>query len=293
MPRAFFFLNSTLALSLDSVSSGSLFSAKQSGCQQTRKRTLKGAPKNRAGFVCSEGWNLNPHHSGDITCDSFFHLTKRTTLSTHFIVLSDILVTIVAPNRWFLVKAQTKDKVKTIKVKRPVIIVAYDPRWPTIYSREKDQILGAVGNKVVAIEHVGSTAIPRLGAKPIIDIMVAVRQLSDAKECIGPLRSIGYEYVPEYEKELPERRYFRKGPEGVRNKHFHLHMVQHGEDFWKQHLMFRDYLRCHPDAAKQYCELKRKLAEKHALDREAYTDAKTLFIESILTQAAANPRLHL
>lgn len=208
-------------------------------------------------------------------------------------MLFDILVTIVAPNGWFLVRAQIKDKGKTIKVRRSVIIVDYDPRWPTIYSKEKDRILGAVGNKVVAIEHVGSTAVPGLGAKPIIDIMVAVRQLSDAKECIGPLRSIGYEYVPEYEKELPERRYFQKGPKGVRNKHFHLHMVQHGGDFWKQHLMFRDYLRCHPDVAQQYCELKRKLAEKHALDREAYTDTKTAFIESILTQAAANPRLHL
>jgi GrpB-like predicted nucleotidyltransferase (UPF0157 family)/predicted RNA-binding protein associated with RNAse of E/G family len=208
-------------------------------------------------------------------------------------VLFHILITIVAPNGCFLVRAQIKDKGKTIKVRHPVIIVDYDPRWPTIYSKEKDQIFCAVGDKVVAIEHVGSTAIPGLGAKPIIDIMVAVRQLSDAKKCIEPLRSIGYEYVPEYEKELPERRYFQKGPKGVRNKHFHLHMVQHGGDFWKRHLMFRGYLRCHPDAAQQYCELKRKLAEKDALDREAYTDAKTAFIESILTQAAANPKLHL
>jgi GrpB-like predicted nucleotidyltransferase (UPF0157 family)/predicted RNA-binding protein associated with RNAse of E/G family len=188
---------------------------------------------------------------------------------------------------------QIKDKGKMMRMRHPVIILDYDPRWPTIYSKEKDQILSVVGNKVVAMEHVGSTAIPRLGAKPIIDIMVGVRQLSDAKECIEPLRSIGYEYVPEYEKELPERRYFRKGPEGVRNKHFHLHMVQRGTDFWKRHLMFRDYLRCHPDVAKQYGELKRKLAEKHALDREAYTEAKTSFIESVLTQAVADPRLHM
>jgi len=223
----------------------------------------------------------------------FFHLTKQNTLPTHFIALFNILITIVAPNGWLLARAQIKDKEKAIKVRRPVIIVDYDPRWPTIYSKEKDRILSVVGNKVAAIEHVGSPAISGLGAKPIIDIMVAVRQLSDAKECIEPLRSIGYEYVPEYEKELPERRYFRKGPEGVRNKHFHLHMVQHGGDFWKRHLMFRGYLRCHPEVAQQYCELKRKLAEKHALDREAYTDAKTPFIESILTQAVANPRLHL
>ena len=122
----------------------------------------------------------------------------------------DILITIVSPNGWFLVRAQIKDKEKMIKVKRPVIIVDYDPRWPTIYSKEKDRILSVIGTRAVAIEHVGSTAIAGLGAKPIIDIMVAVRQLSDAKECIEPLRSIGYKYIPEYEKELPERRYFRK-----------------------------------------------------------------------------------
>jgi len=237
---------------------------------------------------------LDPTPSGDFTATPLlFHLTKQSTLSTHFIVLFDILIMIAAPNGWFLVRARIKDKGKAIKLRRPVLIVDYDPRWPTIYSKEKDQILSVVGNKVVAIEHVGSTAIPGLGAKPIIDIMVAVRQLLDASGCIEPLRSIGYVYVPEYEKELPERRYFRKGPEGVRNKHFHLHMVQHGGDFWKRHLMFRGYLRCHPDVAQQYCELKRKLAEKHVLDREAYTEAKTPFIESILTQAAANPRLHI
>ncbi len=178
-------------------------------------------------------------------------------------------------------------------MKHPVKIVDYDLRWPVIYAREKDRILNVIGDKVVAIEHVGSTAVPGLGAKPIIDITVAVRRLSDAEGCIEPLGSIGYEYVPEYEKELPDRRYFQRGPKGVRNKHFHLHMVQHGGDFWKRHLMFRDYLRCHPDVAQQYCELKRKLAEKHGRNREAYTDAKTSFVESVLAEAGACPRLHV
>jgi GrpB-like predicted nucleotidyltransferase (UPF0157 family)/predicted RNA-binding protein associated with RNAse of E/G family len=238
--------------------------------------------------------DLNPYSTEiSLVTPSFFHLTKRNILSARFIVLFDILIIVVAPDGWFLLKAQNKDKGKTINVRRPVVIVDYDPRWPTIYSREKDRILRVVGNKVVAMEHVGSTAVPGLGAKPIIDIMVAVRQLSEAEECIEPLKTIGYEYVPEYEKELPERRYFRKGPEGVRNRHFHLHMVQHGGDFWKQHLMFRDYLRCHRDVARQYWELKSGLADKHSLDREAYTKAKTCFIESILMQAAANPTLHL
>jgi GrpB-like predicted nucleotidyltransferase (UPF0157 family)/predicted RNA-binding protein associated with RNAse of E/G family len=180
-----------------------------------------------------------------------------------------------------------------IILRSSVRIVNYDPRWPMLYAREKDRILRAVADKVAAIEHVGSTAVPGLAAKPIIDIMVAVRKLSDVNECIGPLRSIGYEYVPEYEKELPQRRYFRRGPEGIRNRHFHMHVVEHDGDFWKQHLLFRDYLRSHPDAAKQYCGLKRELAAKHASDREAYTEAKTSFIESVLERACASPKLHL
>ncbi len=82
-----------------------------------------------------------------------------------------------------------------------------------MFDREKAQILSVIGNRVTAIEHVGSTAVPGLGAKPIIDIMVGIHSLIDAKDCIRPLESIGYEYVPEYEASMPERRYFRKGLE--------------------------------------------------------------------------------
>jgi len=169
--------------------------------------------------------------------------------------------------------------------KRSVKIADYDPKWPAIFAEEKNQILSVLKEKVVAIEHVGSTAVQGLEAKPIIDISVAVRRLSDAEECIKPLRSIGYEYVPEYEEELPERRYFRKGPEGIPNKHFHLHMVERDSDFWQKHLLFRDYLRLHPDIAEQYCKLKRELARKYVSDREAYTKAKTSFIESVIAEA--------
>lgn len=170
-------------------------------------------------------------------------------------------------------------------MKRSVKIVDYDPRWPAIFAEEKNRILSVLKEKVVAIEHVGSTAVQDLGAKPIIDIMVAVRSLSDAEECIKPLRSIGYEYVPEYEKELPERRYFHRGPKEIPNEHFHLHMVERGSDFWQKHITFRDYLRLRPDIAEQYCKLKRELARKHVSDREAYTKAKTTFIESVIAEA--------
>ncbi len=159
-----------------------------------------------------------------------------------------------------------------------VVVVDYDPQWPIVYKKEKAEIVRAIGDEVIAIEHIGSTAVPGLGAKPIIDIMVAVRHLSDADQCIQSLQSIGYEYVPEHEVQIPERRYFRKA-------HRHLHMVEPTSDFWRRHLFFRDHLRSHPKVAREYYELKKQLASECGLDRKAYTDAKTAFIQSIVARA--------
>lgn len=169
-----------------------------------------------------------------------------------------------------------------------VKIVDYDPEWPILFEKEKAKILKAVGTKVVAVEHVGSTSVPGLGAKPIVDILVGIPHLSGARDCIEPLQTIGYEYVPEYEATLPQRRYFRKGPSNIPNKHYHLHMVEHNGEFWKHHLLFRDYLRTHADAASDYWKLKKKLAAKHRSNREAYTEAKTSFIKSVLSKALHN-----
>jgi GrpB-like predicted nucleotidyltransferase (UPF0157 family) len=177
-------------------------------------------------------------------------------------------------------------------VKNPLVIVDYDTRWPKIYEIERARILKAIGSKVVSIEHVGSTAVPGLGAKPTIDILVGVRSLSDAEECIEPLRKIGYEYVPEYEAEIAERRYFRKGPSEVPNRHFHLHMVERISNFWQRHILFRDYLRTHPETAQQYYRLKKELAAKHGSNREAYTEAKTSFIESVVAKADSKKKIN-
>ena len=150
------------------------------------------------------------------------------------------------------------------------------------YEAEKARILAAIGRWLVAIEHVGSTAVPGLGAKPIIDITAAIRSLSDTPQCVEPLRAIGYEYVPEFEADLPERRYFRKGPP---EDHYHLHMVEQTSEFWARHLLFRDTLRAHPEVAREYERLKRELAARFGSDREGYTDAKTEFIESTIAKA--------
>lgn len=165
----------------------------------------------------------------------------------------------------------------------PVVIADYDPQWPILFEEEKGRILGVTGERVLAIEHIGSTAVPGLGAKPVIDIMVGVRRLADAKECVEPLRSIGYKYEPEAEAEIPERRYFDKGLPGARTHH--LHMVEVSSDFWERHLLFRDYLRKHPGVAGQYYRLKKELAARYKTDRAGYTEAKTAFIRSVEDKA--------
>jgi GrpB-like predicted nucleotidyltransferase (UPF0157 family) len=163
-----------------------------------------------------------------------------------------------------------------------IIIGDYDPRWPVVYEAERKRIQEGIGGLALAVEHIGSTAVPGLGAKPIIDIMVGLRGLVDAKECMVPLGDIGYRYVPEYEASIPDRRFFRKYQADGR---FHLHMVEIGRDIWNRHLLFRDFLRRNPDEAIRYCELKKELAVKFKTNREAYTEAKTSFIESTIIKA--------
>ena len=170
----------------------------------------------------------------------------------------------------------------------PVVIVEYQPQWPALYEEEKTRILNVIGHKVISIEHIGSTAVPGLGAKPIIDIMIGVNQLADAEECIEPLITIGYEYRPPEKAGIPERRYFTKGHPQART--FHIHMVELTSDFWERHLLFRDFLRAHPDVADQYYRLKKKLATEYGNNREGYTDAKTSFIESVVTRARKETR---
>ena len=139
---------------------------------------------------------------------------------------------------------------------------------------------------MVAIEHVGSTAVPGLAAKPIIDIMVGVARLKVATQCIEPLGRIGYEYVPDPEAALPERRFFRRGARGAGTHH--LQIVEPGSEIWERQLLFRDFLRRHRETAREYQELKEQLAAAHGHNRGAYTEAKTPFIESVISRARAS-----
>lgn len=119
--------------------------------------------------------------------------------------------------------------------------------------------------------------------------MVAVNHLNEVENCIEPLRRIDYEYQPKHEVSMPERRYFHKG-RPPKEQHYHLHMVELTSDFWKRHLLFRDYLRTRPKVAQEYYELKKALADKYGSDRESYTEAKTSFIDSVLAKAKKKSR---
>lgn len=159
-----------------------------------------------------------------------------------------------------------------------VLIVPYDVEWPRRFERERRALARVFTGSDAIIEHIGSTAVPGLIAKPVIDIMLGVSDLGEIERRIAALEEDGYEYVPVYEQQLPDRRYFRKPRIGVRS--VHLHGVITGGDFWTRHLAFRDYLRTHPEAAAAYGQLKQDLATR--LSKDEYTAAKSPFIERIV-----------
>ena len=162
-----------------------------------------------------------------------------------------------------------------------VTIVPYDPDWPRRFNEERSVLAAVFAGSDAIIEHVGSTAVPGLGAKPVIDILIGVPTLLEVDDRISALAATGYEYVHEYEEHLPDRRYFRKPRVGPRA--FHVHCVVTGSDVWIRHLAFRDHLRAHPESAAAYYQLKRELATR--VSKEAYTEAKSPFIESVLASA--------
>lgn len=184
---------------------------------------------------------------------------------------------------------------------KPIVIADYDPAWVERFESERDLIYRTCGRDAfVRIEHVGSTSVPGLAAKPIIDMMPGLRSLDDAPPLIPLFESIGYRYVPEFERPIPElndpgmpfRRYFRKDLNGARA--FHAHMVEAGSVFWTNHLRFRNYLRVEPDVAREYADLKRAIAAEFnaaltpaSNTNAGYTDRKSAFVEDVVRRAHA------
>lgn len=166
-----------------------------------------------------------------------------------------------------------------------VTVVEYDPRWPERYEREEERLLDAIGECVERIEHVGSTAVPGLAAKPIVDITATLADWDEADDCVGPVENLRYDYFPESAERDSEWRYFERRPED--GQAFNLHLRPSGIDHLERNLRLRDYLREHPGAAREYEEIKREAAVEHPDDIEAYSEAKTEFIESVM-EAAGN-----
>lgn len=155
--------------------------------------------------------------------------------------------------------------------------------WSVLFEEEKGRLEKALGSAVLDVQHIGSTSIPGIKAKPILDVGVAVRNFEEAFVLIPKVERLGYLYRGE--NGIPRRHYFVKGtPE--RRTH-HLHMVELDSEEWTKNLLFRDYLRRHPEAARAYQALKEALATQYPRDREAYTDGKHAFVQEVLQKARA------
>ncbi|MDX8045750.1 GrpB family protein [Gracilibacillus sp. S3-1-1] len=157
----------------------------------------------------------------------------------------------------------------------------YSPEWKKQFDLEKEQLVTVLMPQVIAIEHIGSTSVEGIMAKPIIDILVGMKDLREVHDFVQPLKKLGYEYVPK--QELKDRRFFRKGEWGKGT--VHLHICEFGSSEWIEKILFRDYLRSHTEAAKEYEEMKKKLAFSYKYERQTYTKKKEPFIKRIIEKA--------
>ena len=165
----------------------------------------------------------------------------------------------------------------------PVRIDEYDPAWPAKFERERAALEKVLGPDITGgIHHVGSTAVPGLAAKPIVDIMVGIKDLETARSYVEPLKALDYMYAPYRTDEMA---WFCK-PHPAQRTH-HLHLVPTGSPRYRAALAFRDHLRAHPDVAEEYLALKRKLAAEFEHDRDAYTQAKADFVFRVVERATA------
>ena len=170
----------------------------------------------------------------------------------------------------------------TKPIDEPIRIAAYDPAWPARFEEEKVALEAAIGAWVMGgIHHIGSTAVPGLDAKPIIDILVGVGDLEASRACFEPLAELDYLYAPY----LPEAMHWLCKPNPAQRTH-HLHLVPTGSERYREELAFRDRLRADPATAEEYASLKHSLADRFRNDREAYTDAKETFIQAVVHRDA-------
>ncbi len=163
-----------------------------------------------------------------------------------------------------------------------VKVVEYSPNWPKDFEAEKQRLIDAFGDKILTIEHIGSTSVPGLAAKPIIDMIAAVKSFDDLPEFVNRLQKLGYEYMPE--RMFNNRKFFPKGSQENRTHHLSLVLLGDPEQ-WIKPIAFRDYLRIHETERDEYANLKTTLANRYANDRATYTQLKDDFFRLIFGKA--------
>lgn len=161
-----------------------------------------------------------------------------------------------------------------------IMLAPFDPEWKNYFLEEKDRLLSSISDHVLAIEHIGSTSIPGLSAKPIIDIGISTESFEQGFACVPGLEALGYLYKGE--NGIANRHYFRTNADIVK---FHIHMFPHKHPKLVDHLLFRDYLIAYPEEKNKYQQLKEELSQKYATQRELYTSSKSDFITGILEKA--------
>ena len=166
---------------------------------------------------------------------------------------------------------------------------SYSPAWRERFGAEHNVLTAIFSAPGFFIEHIGSTSVPGLAAKPIIDILLGAPALAQIEARIPAIQAIGYQKLQEYEAVLPQRRYFVKPT--VTTREFHVHAVESESAFWSEHLLFRDTLRSEPDVAARYAALKHELAASYGDDRDGHADAKAPFIRSVIERATARLKL--
>jgi GrpB-like predicted nucleotidyltransferase (UPF0157 family) len=171
-----------------------------------------------------------------------------------------------------------------------VTLVDYRPDWPARFEAAADELRAVFEGHAVQVEHVGSTAVVGLCAKPVIDILLGAEDLTLVEQRVQALARRGYRHRSEYEHDLPDRRYFVRDADAdldAMQLRIHLHAVVRGGRFWREQLAFRDALRADTALAKRYAELKRALAARYAEDKAGYTEAKGPFVAEVVARFAS------
>ena len=164
-----------------------------------------------------------------------------------------------------------------------VEVVEYDDRWPAIFLDESSRLLEACRAVPLSLEHIGSTAVPGLSAKPVLDILAGHPAPVPALEYVAPLERAGYEHRGD--RGIAGHQFFRRG----RPRAYHIHLVERDGGLWRKYITFRDCLRANPLIAREYAELKQKLAARFPRDREAYIEGKAAFVADVIERSRGRP----